>query len=64
MNCPFKHEEEKLDRSGLRGRKGSAARDEEAKKKRHACIEYSAALYSHTGVLTYSVTDEGESNRL
>lgn len=32
----------------------------EAKKKQHACNEYSAALYSQTATLTYSVTDEGE----
>lgn len=29
-------------------------------KKQHVCIEYSAALYSRTTVLTYSMTDEGE----
>ncbi len=32
----------------------------EAKKKQHACTEYSAALYSQTATLTYSMTDGGE----
>lgn len=32
----------------------------EAKKKQHACIEYSTALSSQTSILTDSMTDEGE----